>query len=354
MSNNEIDYLVIGAGSAGVAVMSQLVKIAKDKRILWIDKEWNGGYLACVPQVPSNTTVDLFLKFTQEIDGMENSQVYEELSQLRQDKGCSLKLVHAMLLEAVECLKRFPSLTCINAECTKIEKIDQRIWKAEMNNQMSYSAKKVFLCVGSHNKPFCYKNYFPLELALNGEFPPNLKSAAVIGSSHSAMLVVMNLIKYHRISKLHLYFHTTSKLRFAQKKFPDRSDIFINDNTGLKGEVADWCSKHQAELESESTIQINDTQFQSLPSTALETAETYDLVISAVGFERNNLPVIIDGKEASFSNTGGFLTEGLYGFGIAFPETVRDCDTGLQERAVGLWKCMKFVKKTIDTNGVDF
>jgi hypothetical protein len=356
VTNNEIfDFLVIGAGSAGVAVMSQLTKISKKKRILWIDKEWNGGYISKLPHVPSNTTVELFLRFAREIEGMESTAIYREMARLRQDRGCKLVLVHEMLLYAVKYLKEFPFLNCINDECTKIEKPNQNhVWSVETKNQKIFLAKRVFLCIGSYSKSFSENHCYPIEMALNGEFPPNLNSAAVIGSSHSAMLVVMNLVKFYGIPKLHLFFHTTSKLRFAQRKFPDRSDVFINDNTGLKGEVADWCLEHQSELESESEVQINRTRFQSFPSTALEKIKICDLIISATGYERNDLPVIIDGRELSFNNTGGILAEGLYGFGIAFPETVHDCDTGRPERAVGLWKCMKFVKKTIDTNEVDF
>jgi hypothetical protein len=354
MEKVDFDYVVIGSGSAGVAVMSQLVKIAKEKKILWIDKEWNGGYLALVPQVPSNTTVELFLNFAKEIDGMENTEIYKEMAQLPQENGCKLGFVHKMLLVAVELLKKFPFITCLSAECTKIEKYQDLGWKVEMENQAGYLAKKVFLCIGSHKKPIRAPNEYSLEKALNGEFPPNLKSAAILGTSHSGMLVAMNLIKYYKIPELHLYFHISPKLKFAQRKYAEGPDLFINDNTGLKGEVAEWCKKHQSELEGESAIRIDQTSFQNLPSNTLKSFDAYDAVIFAVGFERNDLPVIVNGENLNFDNTGGVLAKDLYGFGIAFPEVVHDCDSGLPERAVGLWKCMKFVKKTIVTNGADF
>jgi hypothetical protein len=354
------EYLVIGAGMAGVAVISQLARLKRKKeqgegdanmrndsgnmgRIAWIDEYWRGGYLEGVPRVPSNTTVELFLRYAREVGlNAANSPAVEELERLPQQSGCSLRLTHAMLLEGIRWLR--PQVASLTGRVERIVTLGPHSWQVHLQSAC-LTSNNVVICTGSHARSFRAANW-PLERALNGDFSNYPQRVAVLGNSHSGMLIVRNLID-RSVPLVHLFYKSSGKIVFARRKFADRADVFVHDNTGLKGEVATWCMQHLLELESPQASIIGQTQFQSLLYSEDLDWHSYDLVIAAIGFDRNPLPKI-EGIEDDLKgcNSVGLLHPwGLYGFGIAFPEAVYD-DVAMQtERAVGLWKCMRFVRQ---------
>ncbi|GAM89280.1 hypothetical protein ANO11243_073170 [Dothideomycetidae sp. 11243] len=135
----------------------------------------------------------------------------------------------------------------------------------------------------------------------------------------------------------------------------------LRDNTGLKGEVAQWAKNN---LEPE--------RFKDSPVSACVTPIAYDMVhesetfeehltgcdyiVQAIGYRRDPLPRLKRGVgtiEVDYDRlTGAFLDmgqngekiPGLYGAGIAFPEKVTD-PHGNVEYAVGMWKFMRYMKR---------
>jgi hypothetical protein len=208
-------------------------------------------------------------------------------------------------------------------------------------------------------------------LALN---PPKLsthlsttspQTVALIGASHSAILVLRNL--YNLASSTHpclkVLWFSRHPLRYAE----DRGDWIFRDNTGLKGDTAAWA---KAQLEPEVFAQSDVSRFVQQISTKQDEAQMYKkylpectYIVEATGFTRRHTPELARTDETGKvipitevmcdQSTGGLLDKksgtnisGLYGAGIAFPERVVDPE-GNVESSVGLWKFMKYLKRVV-------
>jgi hypothetical protein len=249
--------------------------------------------------------------------------------------------------------------------------------QSKTQNPTNGYAPLLVLCTGSFpNKPAlpeCYPNLkaIDLDLALN---PPQLAAnipdhctIAVIGASHSAILVLRNLYNLASTTHSHLKIIWFSRhpLRYAEP----RDGWILRDNTGLKGDVAVWAKAH---LEPGVFDQSYVSRFMQKVSTAggaenernmyKEFLPRCDHVVEAVGFTRSAIPELKqetkDGHVSSLdgiswdNTTGGLLNgqgtrlPGLFGVGIAWPEGVTDPE-GNKELSVGMWKFMKYLKRIV-------
>ncbi|KAK8061937.1 monooxygenase AgnR1 [Apiospora phragmitis] len=180
----------------------------------------------------------------------------------------------------------------------------------------------------------------------------------VIGASHSAILVLRNLLDLSRDSHPQLrvrWFTRHNELKYA--KYMDGWILY--DNTGLKGLAAEFGRQY---LEGDQLARSGAgdviTRVDCSGGAEQERAEFLrelprcDHVVQAVGFARNGLPEME--TDVEFDNTtGGFVDHatgepvpGLFGAGIAFPERVTD-KAGNVEYAVGFFKFMKFLKRVV-------
>lgn len=196
------------------------------------------------------------------------------------------------------------------------------------------------------------------------------QTVAVIGASHSAILALRNLHNLASTShpSLRVFWFPRHPLRYAV----DKGDWILRDNTGLKGQVAEWARTHldhddEAFARSDvghviKKINTKDDETGSYD----EFLRSCDYIVEATGFTRDTLPNLFkledDGKKVPRSDkvsydrvTGAFLEEvssgpikGLYGAGIAFPEKVVDPE-GNTEMAVGMWKFMRYLKRVVPT-----
>lgn len=172
-------------------------------------------------------------------------------------------------------------------------------------------------------------------------------SVGVVGSSHSAMLALRNLVKSETRPKKIINFYR-SPLLFAQYM----DNWILYDNTGLKGEVADWAKKEveTGNLEAEGIVTrvcVKDLNLEE--QRELWQGECTKL-IQAVGFSRSALPrIVVHGKElvnVEYDFLNGKIADGLFGYGIAFPERTTD-PYGNREFSVGLWKFMRYARETV-------
>lgn len=382
--NKKYKSVVIGAGPAGIACIGNLLdcNTCNLDKILWIDPEFHSGRLVYYPAVPSNTKVALFSKFATECAAFrsiaEESKTLKHLDQdLDQNRGCSLNFASELCKELTDgLLKNERKRLDIHCGSVKTLKYSSNQWKVFLEENKSSDnlyyeiiTENVFLCTGSRpreyrssentKKPSC--NTIPLDTALN----PTLLSTriqsgdkiAVFGSSHSAMLVLMNLLENNTEFKGEIHNFYRHPLKFAQ--FPDpinKPDVILHDNTGLKGDVAEWVRQW-----SSSTCDENvyfGGKLKRIQTLVEPSIDDFDKVIFAIGYERNPLPTIhyedqiISAESIDYSPNGQILANshlslnGMYGFGIAFPERVKDLD-GSDESAVGLWKFMKHIKRSI-------
>ncbi len=293
------------------------------------------------------------------------TEKYEGLSHLLDfdiNKGCDLKYAAEMVEDLVDGLRTLDEykqkLTCHEGKVNKLEFGSGRNWHVYVDGASYYECEKVILATGSHPRPFdgCSESSIvSLEDILQPDLVcqsiSNSDTVAVLGSSHSAMLAVKILAELpNRPRKvINLY---RSPLKFAEYI---SDDLIKHDNTGLKGDVADWVK-----------INIRDTEGDQLDgflerySLAEDEEAVYkewlprcDKVVPAIGYIRNKLPeIIFNGKivtDLDYSeknqlvdNTNSLPLANLYGVGIAFPQRVRDVD-GSPELAVGLAKFMRCV-----------
>lgn len=179
---------------------------------------------------------------------------------------------------------------------------------------------------------------------------------AVIGASHSAVLVLRNLHSLACSShpSLRIKWFARHPVRYAEEK----DGWILYDNTGLKGEAAVWAREN---LE-ESKLRISDVAkyLDRVATTPTREDEIYNIhlpscthIIQAIGFRPRQIPNIEkDGKrlDLKFNHDSqafeedGKLIRGLYGAGIAWPERVTDPE-GNVSLDVGMWKFMRSAKK---------
>ncbi len=189
-------------------------------------------------------------------------------------------------------------------------------------------------------------------------------TVAVIGASHSAILVLRNL--YNLASSSHpllrIKWFTRHPLRYAE----ERDGWIYRDNTGLKGDVATW-AKDNLEPGVLPTSPVS-RFLQKVPTTKGDEKEVYARelvgcthVVQAIGFTRNEIPAIeregeggkgreldlrYDHENGGFTDAEGEVVKGLYAAGIAWPERVIDPE-GNVELAVGLLKFMNYLKRVV-------
>jgi len=225
------------------------------------------------------------------------------------------------------------------------------------------------LCTGSHpiTSPFPVTDIE--EIGLDPALKPSLlktmlpkdtpTAIAVIGASHSAILVLRNLYILASSTHPHLRikWFTRHPLRYAE----ERDGWIFRDNTGLKGEVATWAREN---LEEDALSKSDVSRYLEKISTTRE-EEDHDYhkhlpkcthVIQAIGYSRNPIPTFkkgvrelnpeFDSLTGGFKDAQGEEVKGLYGAGIAWPNKVTDPE-GNVEFAVGLAKFMSFLKKAV-------
>jgi len=377
--------IVVGAGPSGLACVGNILDRLKEAgevdgdRVLWIDPLFQAGRLNVYPEVPSNTKVCLFTQFATECksfcdDKSEEGVFLKKLSELDPQKGCKLKLAAGLCKELTDHLRSTsPILKCHKSLVKELNySMEKGHWRVISEDGVVFTSEKVFLTTGSQPRSLQTindDNVIDLDDALNPEILSSKISSkdqviALYGSSHSAMLVLMNLLSVMDYTGVILNYYR-QPAKFAS--FPDpigHPDQILHDNTGLKGEVAQWVKKWIG-LEGTAFDEFFTGRLKRIKTTT--TCNNFDdntpltspnKVIYAVGYQRNPLPKIIHSNtelshnsldynsSGQLSSSPGRLIDGLYGFGIAFPERVKDLD-GADELAVGLWKFMKYIKKSI-------
>ncbi|ETS82988.1 hypothetical protein PFICI_04864 [Pestalotiopsis fici W106-1] len=376
--------VVIGGGAAGIAALGNLLEDGKTDPIAWVDTEFRGGKVACAyDEVPSNTRVSFFISyatavaaFREVIESTPTPNAFTVLADLPQDQTCSLKYAGDLLRMLSDGLARNKRVQCFRGLVTAVtSKDDDSTWylgfQADGTQaQQTLHAARVVYCTGStptvttlpglvEKKP----SLLHLDLALKPSAlrkaisPSTRTSVAVIGASHSAILVLMNLVRIVRSSHPLLqikWFTRSPTLKYAMYQ----DGKIFHDNTGLKGEAAEFAKEMKLDAETFETSSLRDIVTRvDCSGGATKEAEAYqrelpgcDLMIQAIGFTPNQLPDM-NRKLQYDHQTGQFLdarsrtvVSGLYGAGIAFPERVVD-PSGDEEYAVGFFKFMKFLKR---------
>ncbi|RMZ80131.1 hypothetical protein DV737_g3192, partial [Chaetothyriales sp. CBS 132003] len=373
---------VIGAGPSGLAAVGNLLA-QRVSPLLWVDPLFSSGRLnQSYREVPSNTKVKLFLDFAQAvkpfqdiIDTTPSPNPVTHLEQLDQNQHCTIADAADMCRMLTDGLLKRDDVTAVFGNVNAANWADGcwQLGTTHNSNSSHYSSHLLVLCTGSQPKsikvppPTSIKDIH-LDIALTPTklqttiSPSEPATIAVIGSSHSAVLALLNLYTLATSShpELRIKWFSRSPLLYAVPK----GDWILYDNTGLKGLAATWARSH---LEDDSRQSGNTARY--IEKVELPEGESFITspalsrcthVVQAIGYAPNPLPsltlnhaplptssLVHDAHSGAFSdNRHGHTVPGLYGAGIAWPETVTDPE-GNVESAVGLYKFMKYLRRVV-------
>jgi hypothetical protein len=309
-----------------------------------------------------------------------NDSPIKSLRNLNPNQGCELKYAKEMVCKAANLLAEHhcDKVQLVKGQVVQIHQLcdalagsfSKDVWKVVLSPSSSFSspphltAEYLFLATGSQPKEL--KPQFPLAIShpttidLDAALSPSVLRnfineddvVAVVGSSHSAVLVLKNLVELPSAPKLIKNFYK-SPLKYAVYN----ENWILYDNTGLKGLAADWARANLAQLPIGKIhrIQMN-SDFQEF-ALEYESLVNCTKIIYAVGYQRTQLPQVFNFQKntascISFNNENGRIyldgmeAPNMYGFGIAFPQRIVD-PYGNMEDNVGMFKFMKYIKATL-------
>ena len=333
-------WLVIGAGPAGILAVGKLLDLGiPEKSILWVDPHFAVGDLGTKwKNVPSNTKIKFFKKFLNSTKSFHyKSCPKNKKLKKKPEETCFLKEIVSPLQWVT---KKF--LKKINHEKKYIQSLrfKKTKWEFEISKEEKAYAENVILAIGSDpiQKKDLKKKFIPLEIALNPiKLRKKIKSKdkiAVLGSSHSAILVLKNLYELNLDIKIINFYR--NPLKFAVE-FPS---FILHDNTGLKGTTAYWAKQKLLKNipEKIERIHIQDPTFKNK-------LKQSNKIIYAIGFQARK--ITIKGlKKCKYHPKTGIIGPGLFGIGIAFPELISD-PFGQKEYNVGLYKFNNYIQKIL-------
>jgi hypothetical protein len=333
------EWTVVGAGPAGIAALGKLLDAGvKPADILWIDPTFTVGDLGALwRHVSSNTTVALFLRFLHACASFQYKEAPSfPIHSLPEEDTCALEFVVEPLQWITQTLQKtvIHEKTLVKSIC-----LERGTWTitSDIGNFLS---KKIILTTGAVPATLHYPgtHVLPFEEAID---PTRLQSHfhpkhqyAVFGSSHSAILILRNLIELGAKKIVNFY---RSPCTYAV----NMGDWILFDNTGLKGKAARFAREHidgvlPPNLSRHSSSEENITRY--LPQC--------DTVIYAVGFKLRQNIMINENAKAAYNPRVGIIGPGLFGLGIGYPELKAD-PFGFEEYQVGLWKFMVYLDKVL-------
>ncbi len=203
------------------------------------------------------------------------------------------------------------------------------------------AADRVVLATGSHPRELSYscESVIPLDKALNKsqlaqQVTPQ-DSVAVIGSAHSAVLIMKSLTELGVKKIVNLY---NRPLQYTYETVLG----VMNHQFGLKGTAAEWAREVL-----EKNPPANLFRFPNTDAYRATWLPQCNKIIYAIGYERNDLPLINGAvHDGSYDSSTGIIAPHLFGIGIAFPESRLD-PLGAPEQRVGLNSFMSFAQQVL-------
>lgn len=340
MNKVPFQWAVVGAGAAGIAAVGKLLDHGvKPDTILWLDPQFKVGDLGQLwSNVSSNTTVKRFTDFLKDSPSFhyDEAPINFALNQLSPGNTCTLKNI----VEPLQWISDHLSQQVHSIKTTIHDMVlSQRTWLMSGDKE-KFKAKNVILATGAVPANLSYPGIevMPFETAIDKQRLAKVinkqHTYAVFGSSHSAMIIIRHLVELQAKKIINFY---RSPCRYAV----EMGDWILFDNTGLKGETAQWTRENIDGVLPANLFRCN-TSEQNIARYLPECHQA----IYAVGFTKRNNLVIGDYEQTPCNPHIGIIGPGLFGLGIAFPEQKAD-PYGSVESQVGLWKFMVYLNKVL-------
>lgn len=373
MNNQLVEFVVVGAGPAGVCAIAKLYasNIPGDQ-LVWIDPAFQvgdfGTKLSVGTAVPGNTTVESYQRVNHGIYSLiptcaptdEISNNFE-LNSIAAESTCALNIATKPLQHITDKLRQL--VTSIQGTVINIQEMNDWLQIAVKNTDgtiKQLSAKRVILATGAIPKTLALPDhvsaidpniaFIESELALYLKENPEVKQVAVVGSSHSAALAVMHLLQ---AGKQVMQFMNKEYKFAAPAIAADGTRYTQFDNTGLKGKVAAFTRQLLSNTDMQKNWQchigenINALIREHLPKcthavvcigyAANSTLHINGLPLSKFKHDKHTTQIMTaDGKPVS----------GLFGIGVAFPPEVKAI-SGEIEAAVGVGKFWTYINDKV-------
>lgn len=339
MSQKHYQWAVIGAGPGGLTAVGLLLDsgVSADE-IVWIDPYFQvGDFGRLWTEVNSNTRVALFHDYLHGISSFcyDKKPCVFPLDNLERHHFTTLKAVAEPLAWVTEHLSQ--TVVTKKGYVTSLDVRDGS-WQLHMEKEAVFS-KKVILALGSEAKSLDFPGVEKIDMVtalkpsvLQKKFQKK-DTVAVFGSSHSAMIAMRNLVEAGVEKIINFYL---SPIRYAVLM----DDWILYDDTGLKGETAQWVKEN---ISKNCLPQIS--RYLSTDEHIDEQLPQCNKAIYAVGFQSRHIPV--SGVSlAHYDVSNGIIAPGLFGVGIGFPIVVTD-PLGRREWNVGLWKFLKNTRRLL-------
>ncbi|KAK3372586.1 pyridine nucleotide-disulfide oxidoreductase-domain-containing protein [Podospora didyma] len=357
----DVGAIVVGGGPAGIAVVGNLLEqLGPDKKIIWVDRQFSGGRIpAKYSEVPSNTTVALFIKYAQAVQPLRaihdaaaaepGPNAIKDLQSLDQDGTCKLSYAGDMLALLTKELTKHPRVKTYKGtvELAVRNTSTPHHWIVSLAQQDEGPAAPILdapilvYCTGSSptppvsllpgldplkpmvGQPLDASLDWVLSSSLSQNLPRDKKIIfGVVGASHSAIVVLLILAHLQRSSHplLEVKWFTRSK----SLKYAVYEDGWIRyDNTGLKGIAAEFARYYLEGVGYESIPRGKGNVWQMLgPLRAPERIdcsggfeaekEAYmthlpacDYVVQAIGYTRDPLPVTASPVDGVYDSRRG-------------------------------------------------
>jgi cation diffusion facilitator CzcD-associated flavoprotein CzcO len=339
MEHKAYAWAVVGAGPAGITAVGLLLDAGvSPEKILWIDPHFQvGDFGKYWGEVNSNTRVALFQDYLNGVAHFDYAKkpVSFALDQMDRNSFTVLQQVTEPLQWVTTRLRE--KIVSVSGYVKSMH-IEKGHWSLH-TDQGVYAAEKVILGIGSEAKSLDYPSVEKMDL-VTALTPSQLKTVcdehdqvAVFGSSHSAMIIIRNLVEAGVKNIINFY---QSPVRYAVLM----QDWILYDDTGLKGETAQWVKENIAK---NCLPQVR--RFLSTPEQVDAHLSSCNKAVYAVGFQQRH--IAIPGVSLTqYDESNGIIAPGLFGVGIGFPITVYD-PFGRKEGNVGLWKFLKNLRRTL-------
>lgn len=342
-------WTIVGAGPAGIAVVGMLLDVGVDeKAITWVDPEFNVGRLGkYYYNVPGNALAQNYITFVNDCQTFKayNSKAVDYLRNYYPYEACVLRIVIDALQDITDYLKT--RVTCHTATMQNLQ-FEQGEWVVTLGVQNSESAELTFsshnvvLATGAHPKVLdypCNATMLSLDTVLDkNKLKEQLKendTIALVGGSHSAMLVLKYLYELQAQRVMNFYWHP---ITYAY----DMGEGNTPDYNGLKGDVAEWAFEILEKKNPETIMRVKNTELARAAWLPL-----CNKIIYAIGYERNEIPCPdINQQDLVYDDTMGIVVPRLFGIGIAFPEKIID-PWGKEQHTIGMIDFLEYAQRIV-------